>query len=184
VILLSYHGNANARIAHPMLSLRLGGIPIQSVAHNMAVEASGFRGARELMPAAVAGSLYAQLAHHGQTLLKRGGIAHILGDTFAPGPGRTHHIQVGDRRYEVKPGFAELALNTGSAVVPFFGRFIDGGRLLLEFLPPLDPERGTRDEQIGALLIQYAAFIERTMRQYPEMLLWKRMRAHLNHARA
>jgi len=180
VVLVSFHGTAHDRVASRVLSRRLGGVPIQTIAHKIAEEQSEFSGYRDLMPSAVAGSLYAQLAFHGQTLLRQGKIVRLLSDTSAPGaPGRSYEFQIGDRRYRVKPGFAELALNTGAAVIPTFGRFIEDGRLLVEILPPLDPGRGTRAEQIKALVLQYSAFATAAITGHPEMMHWKKMRTHL-----
>ena len=107
----------------------------------------------------------------------------MVSDTFAPGPGRTYHIRIGDRRYEVKPGFAELALNTGAAVIPVFGRFIERSRLLLEFRPALEAGAGTREQQIQSLITQFEQFANQTLRQYPDMVLWKRMAVHLKRSR-
>jgi lauroyl/myristoyl acyltransferase len=184
VILVSFHGSAENRVALQALRRRLEGVKRQVIAHNMAVEESEFSGYREFMPSAVAGSMYAELAFFGQKLLQQGGMLHIFGgDTFAEGPGRTHWIEVGDRRYEIKPGFAELALNTGAVIIPTFGRFLEDGRVLLEFLPPFEIGRGTRDQQIAALVSQYADFVNMFLKTYPESLFWKRLRVHLNRPR-
>ena len=182
VILLSFHGTAHGRAAQQILSRRLGA-SIQTVAHKRAVEASEFRGAKDLLPSSVAGSLYAELAFYGQSLLRDGHIVNILGDTYAPGPGRTYTLTIGDRTYEVKPGFAELALNTGAEVVPVLGRFQDDGSLLFESRAALERGGGPREEQIRGLLKQYEAFINVSMREHPEMLSWKRIRTHLAHPR-
>jgi hypothetical protein len=183
VILISVHGSAESRVAHRMLARRLGGVKPQVIAHNLAVDDSTFSGHRDLMPPVVAGAVYAEVAFYGQKLLQQGRIIHIGGDTFAEGPGRTFSIPVGDRLYEVKPGFAELALNTGASVIPSFGRFLEDGRLLLELLPPFDPGRGPRDEQIQNLIGQYTAFVNMVLKKYPEALFWKRLRVHLSRPR-
>ena len=179
VILISFHGSPLFLLAFRVMARWLGGEKIHGVTHKMALRHSVYDGYAELMPGGVAGSVYAEIAFYGMKILQRGGIVFVAGDTFAPGPGRTHHIRLGDRLYEIKPGFAELALNTGATVIPSFGRFLEDGRMVIEFLPPLDPGRGTREEQIGALVRQYEAFVNETLRKYPDMLFWKRMATHL-----
>jgi hypothetical protein len=134
-----------------------------------------------MMPADVAGAVYGELAYHRQTLLRSGAIVHVAGDTFAPGPGMTYLVRIGDRRYELKAGFAELALNTGASVIPSCARFLEDGRLLHLLLPPLDAGRGTREQQIQHLLDQYAAYVTDEHRAHPAMT-WKRMWNHLLHA--
>jgi len=179
VILLSFHGTAQGILTNRMLARRLGGLRPQIIAHNLAVESSAFSGVRELMPSTVAGSMYAEVAYFGQQILKQGRSIIINADTFAEGPGRTFTIHIGDRVYEIKPGFAELALNTGAQIIPSFGRFLEDGKLLLEFLPPLQPGAGPREQQVERLVHLYEEFVNQAIKAHPEMLFWKRMATHL-----
>jgi len=185
VILLSFHGTALGAAALRVLSRRLGVPPIQTVAYGVPLQQSYLwgPGMGSSMPSAVAGSLYAEIAYHGHSLLRQGLIIHVSADV-AHGPGRRIPIQIGDRVYALRPGFPELALNTGSKVIPVFGRFIEGSRLLVEILPPLDPGRGGRDEQIEALMRQYAEFMNAVFKSYPQIITWKKMRNHLKMPRA
>jgi len=178
VILVAYHGNAGDRAAKAALTRRLGELSIHGVAHKTAALGTEFEGQRHLMPSGSAGTLYGQLAYEAQLRLKRGEVLHMVSDTFAPGPGTTYRIQIADREYRVKAGFAELALNTGAAVLPVCGRFLEDGRLLYEIHPPLESGPATRDAQIQGLLDQYAAFVTDALTRYPA-LTWKRMWNHL-----
>jgi len=185
VILLSFHGTAANSVAHRMLARRLGSAPFQTITPNLPLGESPFKAIdKKNVPSSAAAWLYAELAYHAQKLLQQGNVIHIVGDTFAKGPGRTYQIRIGDREYSLKAGFAELALNTNAQVLPIFGRFEPDGRLLTEILPPLDPGRGTRDERIQAYIQLYAQFINSVLQRHPEILSWKRMKNHLRQPRS
>jgi lauroyl/myristoyl acyltransferase len=184
VILLSFHGTAANSVAHRLLARRLGSAPFQTITPNLPIGESHFKAIdKKNVPSTAAAWLYAELAFHAQKLLQQGNVIHIVGDTYAKGPGRTYPIRIGDREYMIKAGFAELALNTGAKVLPVYGRFEADGRLLTEILPPLDPGRGSRVERIQALIQQYESFINSALKRHPVILSWKRMRAHLLHPR-
>ena len=183
VILVSFHGAAAGHVLDTLLARRLGSTAISTLTQRAPEAQGAFSGRRELMQPAVAGSVYAELAYYGQLLLRQGKIVELAGDTFAPGPGPTYLIAVGDRRYEIKPGFAELALNSGAPVIPNHSRFLEDGRVLTEFEAPLDPGRGTREQQVQALVNQYEHYLNHVLSQYPEMRQWKTMATHLRRAR-
>jgi len=105
-------------------------------------------------------------------------VIHLSAD-IALGPGQTYAVVIGDREYLLKPGFAELALNTGAPVIPVYGSLEHGLRTRIDFWPPLDPGRGTRDEQIERLMKLYEAFVNERIRKQPESITWKKMRNHL-----
>ena len=179
VILLSFHGTAWGRFARRALSRFLSDAPIQAIALRMAENQTEYRGRRDLMPDAVAGSLYAELGVHAQTLLRQGGLLHMNNDTSGHGPGRRYDLDLGDRRHSIRAGFAELAINTGAAVLPIYARFLEDGSLQIEIQPAFTVPRGTREQQVLALVAQYGDFINVALKQHPEMMLWKKMRHHL-----
>jgi len=84
------------------------------------------------------------------------------------------------RRYHLKRGFAELAINSGAAVVPQYTKMRPDGHLLTTFMSPLIPGSGSRDAQIKNLLDQYAEFINTSWRLAPESLRWSRILRHFN----
>jgi acyl carrier protein len=182
VILLVFHGNADGKVSTRVLSRRLGGVPIQTVARMMAEKQSEF-GARQLIPSGARDSIYAELAWHGQALLREGHVLRVPADNSGPGDWLLLDWTLGDRKYRIRPGFAELALNTGAAVIPLYARFLEDGRLSIHVQPPLQAGAGTRHEQVRALVTQYAAFVNDSVKAHPEMMLWKKMSHHLAAAR-
>jgi hypothetical protein len=57
--------------------------------------------------------------------------------------------------------FAELAVATNAAVIPIIARMDVGGRICIEFSPPLEPEvEKTARKRAESLIIQYARFLE------------------------
>ena len=183
VVLVCLHGASEGPFVTRLLSRRLGGEPIQTLSHRLAYEASAFRDYRHLLPSALAGSMYAELAYYAQLLLEAGKIVRLFSDHLGPGPGDPYEFNVGDRLYQMKPGFAELALNTGAAVIPTFGRVDAQGRLHLVLRPPLDPGTGDHREQLRWLSDQFAAFMNYVVATYPETLQWEMMKNHLRRKR-
>jgi lauroyl/myristoyl acyltransferase len=88
-------------------------------------------------------------------------------------------VEIGGRAYQVKAGFAELALNTGAAILPFYGRILPDSRSQIHFLPPLEPGAGSRAVQAERLVNQYVAFVNRVWSESPAILWWNRIRRHL-----
>jgi KDO2-lipid IV(A) lauroyltransferase len=125
--------------------------------------------------------MYAEVAFHGQQRLQQGAVIHIVGDTAEKGPGVTIRFFAGNREYTVRTGFAELALNTGAAIIPAYGRFLEDGRLLTHLAPPLQAAGATRTEQVTSLVQQYGDFVDGVIRAYPEVLRWRKMANHLRH---
>jgi lauroyl/myristoyl acyltransferase len=185
VILLAFHGTPAHRVAIQVLGRRLGGLQIQTISHNIPLRESSLEEiGRDEVPSEMAAGLYAQVAYHGQQLLRHGDVIHILPDKSARAPGPMYPFVIGDREYTIKTGFAELALNTGAAVIPIYGRYLDDGRLLTILLPPLDPGGGERQAQVTNLLQQYARFMDSTIRENPEILSWLKIGNHFREPRA
>jgi len=179
-ILVSMHGTAFFADAIRMLARRAGLDKIPTIAQRKPLEQSYLWGSGigQNAPADVTSALQAEIAFHGQQLLRQGRIVHVSPDVISY-KGGTHRLVIGDRVYSMRSGFPELALNTGASVVPVFGRFLEDSRLLTEFLPPLEAGEGTREQQVEALLNAYAAFVTDVSRRMPEIILWKKMRNHL-----
>jgi hypothetical protein len=181
VILLSFHGTASNSVVFRVLARRLGSPRIQTITPDLPHKISSFHDIqRSNIPATSAAWLYAEVAYHGQQLLQQGAVIHIAGDTFARGPGVTHRFLVGDREYRVKPGFAQLALNTGAAIIPVNARFLEDGRLHTHLHAPLEPGPGPREEQVARLVRQYGLFMNDVFHTHPEALRWKKIANHLH----
>jgi KDO2-lipid IV(A) lauroyltransferase len=179
VILLAFHGTPAHRVAIQILGRRLGGLQIQTISHNTPLRESSLQEIRkDEVPSEMAAGLYAQVAYHGQQLLRHGNVIHIAPDRSAAAPGPMYQFVIGDREYTIKTGFAELALNTGAAVIPIYGRYLADCRLQTILLPPLDSGAGARQAQVANLLQQYAQFMESIIRENPEILSWLKIGNH------
>lgn len=176
-ILVSYHSPATP-IANAILSryTNLGHIPTisQVSAHQMAArDLSDENGTLDHRESAWSATFTLQ----GQRILKEGGVLQILNDVSYD-DGAFLPKAVGGRLYNLKPGFAELALTTGSAVLPVHCAYDRVGRVLMTILPALEPLAKTvaHATRVDHLVDQYVAFLEDSWRQAPESLGWGSLR--------
>ena len=88
-------------------------------------------------------TMNAEIALYGQKILQEGGVVNFASDTKDV-RGRTYKVSMGNRLYQIKGGFAEMALNTGAIVIPFNRYCLPDGRVQMEFFPPLQPGDGPR----------------------------------------
>jgi lauroyl/myristoyl acyltransferase/acyl carrier protein len=172
VIIVTYHNTAN-RIAMAALPRRLNCAPIPTIARQRALQMEQLR--RKENPDEFSSTeevaLISDLAVQGQRLLKQGGVIQIVPDSSMDVLGDRPLI-IGKREYYLKPGFAELALHTGAAVIPqYTTRRLDGS-IHTAFQPPMDPHADGEDHetQIYSLLKQYAEFVDRSWQLAPESL--------------
>ncbi len=110
------------------------------------------------MPEAAAATLNAEIALFAQRKLQEGKVINIVSDTNDT-RGRTYKIPLAGKEYQIKGGFAELALNTGAAIVPHFRHCLPDGRIQLSFGASLEPGSGDRDQQVKTLLNQISVFL-------------------------
>jgi amino acid adenylation domain-containing protein len=177
VILLSFHG-ATSPVFRLSLAKRMNVDAIPAISHRIPARQSEFGDATDELPYETALALNTQIALFAQKRLQDGGIVYIVGDTSdAHGP--RYSVEIGGRAYQVKAGFAELALNTGAAILPFYGRILPDSRSQIHFLPPLEPGAGSRAVQAERLVNQYVAFVNRVWSESPAILWWNRIRRHL-----
>jgi lauroyl/myristoyl acyltransferase len=94
----------------------------------------------------------------GQQWLRQGNVVLISGDGYQgklpfllPFCGQRRHFGV---------GFAELAVRTGATVIPIFHALTPGGHIKVEFLTPLEANGETHQDNVSALVRQYAALLE------------------------
>lgn len=110
--------------------------------------------------------------------LAQAGVVLMTGDQENAQAGRPAII--GDRLHQLVPGFAELAVSTGAAIVPFYIQFLQDGRIQIRFLPPLSWDRdGDREMQIREIVAQHAAVQTQLWRQSPGALPHGIVRLHL-----
>jgi len=177
VILLTAH-SITSPIRFKSLSKQIN-MEIPTISYRTPIRQSEYRENPKGLPQSIGSTMNAEIAIRGQKLLQQGLVINIVGDTSDP-YGQSHHISIGGRAYQMKSGFAELALNTGAAIIPHYGGCLSDGRPELNFLPPFVPINGTRNAQVESLVAQYTAFINDIWKKYPEVLHWRRIRTHFS----
>lgn len=117
-------------------------------------------------------------------VLRAGGIVSIMGDV-SQGSSEGIDIAVFGRLRNVKSGFAELAIQTNSVVIPAFAERADNNSWIVRFHAPLDAgsEELPDDQRTAALIRQYAAVLEDQWSSYPQAVPFQRMREHVNYPR-
>jgi acyl-coenzyme A synthetase/AMP-(fatty) acid ligase/acyl carrier protein len=177
VILVSFHGMPRASGFIPLQRvLRIDDIP--TISYLIPIRQSRYQGKRDQMSASTAATLNAEIAMFGQRRLLDGGLIHFVSDR-SDTMGRTYKVDIGNRIYEVKGGFAELALNTGASVIPFVRYYLPEGRVQMEFNAPLDLGEGERYERVEGMVREYGAFIERSRKAHPEAMSWNWLKGYL-----
>jgi amino acid adenylation domain-containing protein len=179
VILLSFHGTPRPGHLYP-LARRLGIKRIPTISYQIPLRQSGHRNIKTLLTESAVSTMNAEIAVYGQRKLKEGAIINFASDTDDI-IGKTFRLSMSGRIYQMKAGFAEMALNTGAAVLPFTRYCLPDGRVKTDFFPPLQVEKGNRDKQVESMLHNYVDFIEQSWRAHPEAMSWTRMNRHLEH---
>jgi len=111
--------------------------------------------------------------------LFQGGVVAMAGDEEDAQTGQP--ALIGDRLHHLVTGFAELAVSTGAAIVPFYTQFLQDGRIQISFLPSLLWDRdGDREMQVRAIMAQYGAAQTQLWRQAPGALLHDTVLRHLD----
>ncbi|MCP4400858.1 MAG: amino acid adenylation domain-containing protein [bacterium] len=98
--------------------------------------------------------------YQARQILERQGIVYIVADGYK---GKSSlALPFLGRLRPFRTGFAELAVQTGAAVIPMFPSLDGQGRITVKFLNPLEPGGDTlsEQEQIERLITQYASLLE------------------------
>jgi amino acid adenylation domain-containing protein len=177
VILLSMHGAPFSGGSYRIARL-LGCEPIPTISYAIAHELRlhNLHGATDPVEHS---ALRAEIAFFGQSRLRAGGLINILPDV-EEGHGTTGWYSVLGKKYWFKSGFAELALNTGAAVVPYYHARRPDGRVQTRIEAPFVVPDLPREAQIRSLLGQYANFMERAFQSDPETWYWVKMEMQLS----
>ncbi len=178
-LLLTYHSPAMP-IANAILSryTSLGHIPTLSQQWSTHLAMLDQAGAEEGL-ACRTSAWSAAHTLEAQRRLRQGGVVQVVNDVSYKD--RTSiRKSIGGRAYDLKPGFAELALATGAGVVPVYGTYDAGGCVRMTFLPALEPPAGAVDHQayVHHMLDQYIAFLENIWQKTPESVGWGAMRRY------
>ncbi len=178
VILLTFHGSP---IGHRLLVLErfLDVEEIPTISWRVPARQSRYRDAMYHRPEAVASTMNSEIGFYGQRLLQEGSIINIVADT-SDNYGTRYRVELAGREYQVKSGFAELALNTGAAIIPHYTTCLPDGRVQLNLLKPLEAGEGDRDEKIERLIGEYFSFINDVWVKHPEVIKWHRMEEHFS----
>jgi len=177
VILVSYHGTPRVGGMIPLEKV-LGLDSIPTISYLIPIRQSGYQQQREQMTETALSALSAEIALYGQNRLQEGKIVFFASDTGQT-PGDAYPLTIAQRQYWIKPGFAEMALNTGAVVIPLARYCLPDGRMQMEFFPALESGDGDHQRQIRKLLTGYAKFIETRLAVHPEAINWRRMNHHL-----
>ncbi|MDJ0978929.1 MAG: AMP-binding protein [Erythrobacter sp.] len=106
--------------------------------------------------------------HNAHRILRQGGTVGVFMDNIEGVGGIT--VPFFGRRRPVRPGLAELALDTRSVIIPADQRLHDEGRITIEFHAPFVAKGRTREEQLLSLMLQQAEALERVWRTAPGQL--------------
>ncbi len=177
VILLSFHGTPRNEL-FSLLAKHFNLVSIPTISYQTPLRQSWYDTNRNQLTEEMAFTMNAEIALHGQRILQQGGIVNILSDTNDLS-GKTYKICIGKRIYQMKGGFAELALNTGAVIIPYSRYCLPDGRVQTEFHHPMEAGTGERQTRIENMLKQYAAFIEQCWLSHPEAISWARMKNHM-----
>jgi amino acid adenylation domain-containing protein len=116
----------------------------------------------------------AALGMEGLRILRAGGMVQVANEAGYGTAGALPRA-IGGRVYRLNPGFAELALATGAAVLPVYSSYDLSGAIRVTFLPPLEvaPDLAATGERVADLVDQYARFVEAAWRAAPASLTWQ-----------
>jgi len=106
--------------------------------------------------------------HNAHRILGKGGTIGVFIDSFQ-GVGGIK-VPFFGRKRPMRPGVAELALDTNSAIIPVQQWLHDDGQITFEFKEPLTAQGETREEQVLSLMIQQTAILEEMWRTNPGQL--------------
>jgi amino acid adenylation domain-containing protein len=122
-------------------------------------------------------SLTSQL-YEAQQALRRGGMALIVADGYmGSGPGFTCSFFGRSRVF--RTGFAELALNSGTPIVPASVSMDQSGRTHVQFLPPLQADGAGHQEQVESLVLRYVDICRREWAENLGCLRWRHLERFL-----
>ncbi len=118
-------------------------------------------------------------------ILETGGIVRIAADGGSGGGGTLTHMVFG-RRCGFKTGFAELALETGAAVIPMSVALEAQGNVQLTFYSPLDVglPTSTHDARMRALVEQYVGFLTTSWQADPSCVVPAYVKHYFTHPMA
>lgn len=185
VILLSYHGIVT-RLATVFVEKWLGCEPVPVVSPRVSLRWESERFERNLRQENQRLSIEKEQARHGAYALLRGyrylnqgQIVRAYVDNGFSSRG-DYPISVCGRQYQARTGWADLAIQTGAAVIPVISTLQKEGTVEVNFLPSFswDQNGPNKFDQTAQLMQQFADFLSGAFRHHPESLRWKIMENH------
>jgi acyl-coenzyme A synthetase/AMP-(fatty) acid ligase/lauroyl/myristoyl acyltransferase/acyl carrier protein len=185
VILLSYHGIVT-RLATVFVEKWLRCEPVPVVSPRLSLRWESERFERNLRQENLRLSVEKEQARHGAYALLRGyrylsqgQIVRAYVDNGFSSRG-DYPISVCGRQYQARTGWADLAIQTGAAVIPVISILQPEGTIEVNFLPPFLWNKDNTDtfDQTAQLMQQFADFLSFAFLRYPESLRWKIMQNH------
>ncbi|MEW5941626.1 MAG: phosphopantetheine-binding protein, partial [Chloroflexota bacterium] len=171
VIIVSYH-SLGSHASIEGLARRLGVEDIPTISQNQDRET-----APQEQVTTRDSARFARTALQAQRLLEQGRIVQIVSDADYGQDGRYRAVLAG-REYNLKLGFADLAVNTGARVVPKFSMQRADGKIVSALQAPFEEGAGDREERTLRLVQRYIDFINSSWREFPESLRWSRIVRH------
>jgi len=103
-----------------------------------------------------------------QKRLAKKGVLHIVSDGYRGNSG--YETSFLGRRRTFRRSFAELAVSSNAVVIPVRSRVEPCGKVLVEFLSPIDPGKlpETDESKIQGLCESYARMLEQDWQIYPD----------------
>ncbi|MEM1194978.1 MAG: AMP-binding protein [Pseudomonadota bacterium] len=156
----------------------IGNIPAQQAAFyglGPLADASGAASGK-LVPSARVAQI-----HNAHRALQNGETLGIFMDYF-DGVGGID-VPILGRRRPIRPGIAELALDTKAAILPVAHWLDDGGHITIEFKEPFQARGETREEKRLSLMIQQGSALEEMWRLNPGQMDNEALRYHMRFPR-
>ncbi len=169
VILLSYHHAAGQHVT-TVIARHLQSDEILTLSDFIATNWLSLMPNQAAKPKSRA-AYVAEITLQAQQKLHQGHLLQILNEKSVRHTS-TVTVSIGGRRFQPRAGFAELALNTGAVIIPFYPTYRLNGQIHISFQAPLQPEdsQANRVQQVQSLVNQYAQFLETSWRTAPESL--------------
>lgn len=184
VILLSYHGNlTKVQTLLTQKWLNLPEIPVISPRYGFRKQKASNQ--KRFKRGKIASMVTEEQVRHGTNailtgyrMLREGNIVRVYIDNSYLSKGKWQ-IEILGKQYMIRTGWADLAYQTGAAIIPAISTLDENGCINLIFLPPFQVESTDYEDQMKQYMTQYAGFLTYAFRTFPFSARWKVMQNHI-----